>query len=83
VGLAVITRTTDFVKASLSEQDGLPSMSRLTAFLITLAVIGWVSYIVVHTGELPDLTSAGLFIAAGHGGYVANKVTEALGSSKE
>lgn len=67
-----------FLKKALSEQDGTPSMSRYTAFLITAATIGWVTYIVGHTGGLPDLTSASLFIAGGHGGYVANKVSEAL-----
>lgn len=69
----------DFLKKALSEQDGTPSMSRYTAFIVTAATIGWVTYLVAHTGALPDLTSASLFIAGGHGGYVANKVSEAIG----
>ena len=75
-----ISKITEFVHKALSEQDGLPSMSRLTAFTVTIAVIAWVTYVVIHTGALPDLTSAGIFLAGGHGGYVANKVSEALGS---
>lgn len=78
--LAGVTKITTFVKQSLSEQDGLPSMSRLTAFTVTVAVIAWVTYVVIHTGALPDLTSAGLFLAGGHGGYVANKMSEAIGN---
>lgn len=67
-----------FIKQAISEQDGTPSMSRYTAFLVTVATIGWVTFVVVHTGVLPDLTSASLFIAAGHGGYVANKIGDGI-----
>lgn len=78
--IATVSKLSTFVKQSLSEQDGLPSMSRLTAFTITVAVIAWVTYVVIHTGALPDLTSAGVFLAGGHGGYIANKVSEAIGN---
>jgi hypothetical protein len=73
----------EFLKKALSEQDGTPSLSRYTAFIVTFATIVWVTYVVIHTGGLPDLTSASLFIAGGHGGYVANKVSEAIGSKGE
>lgn len=73
----------EFLKKALSEQDGTPSLSRYTAFLVTFATISWVTYLVGRTGTLPDLTSAALFIAGGHGGYVANKVSEAIGSKGE
>ena len=65
-----------FLKSALSEQDGLASASRITAFITTIATIAWVTYVVIHTGMLPDLTSASMFIAAGHGGYAANKISE-------
>lgn len=68
----------EFLKKALSEQDGAPSMSRYTAFLITVATIGWVTYVVGHTGGLPDLTSASLFVGGGATPYVANKVSEAI-----
>ena len=73
----------EFLKKALSEQDGTPSLSRYTAFILTAATIIWVTYVVIHTGALPDLTSASLFVAGGHGGYVANKVSEAIGSKGE
>lgn len=72
-----------FLSKALSEQDGTPSMSRYTAFIITFATIAWVTYIVIHTGILPDLTSASLFVAGGHGGYAANKLSEALGAKND
>ena len=68
-----------FLKSALSEQDGLASASRITAFLTTIAVIFWVTFVVIHTGTLPDLTSAALFLGAGHGGYAANKVSSMFG----
>ncbi len=64
-----------FLKQALSEPNGNPSSSRFTAFLITFATIAWISFVVVHTGTLPDLTSASMFIAAGSGGYMTNKVS--------
>ena len=69
-----------FISKALAEQDGTPSLSRCTAFLVTIATIAWVTYVVIHTGALPDLTSASLFIAGGHGGYAANKISEAIGA---
>lgn len=69
-----------FLGKALAEQDGTPSTSRLTAFLVTIAAIGWITFVVIHTGALPDLTSASIFIAGGHGGYAANKLSEVLGA---
>jgi hypothetical protein len=69
-----------FIRKALAEQDGTPSLSRVTAFFVTIATIAWVTYVVIHTGALPDLTSASLFIAGGHGGYAANKISEAIGA---
>lgn len=62
-------------KSVLSEQDGLGSASRITAFLTTIFVLGWVTFVVIHTGTLPDLSSASVFLAAGTGGYAANKIS--------
>jgi len=71
-------RPLGFIKQAVSEQDGTPSMSRYTAFAVTAATIFWVTYVVLHTGVLPDLTSAALFIGAGHGGYVAKQIGEGI-----
>lgn len=67
-----------FLKTALSEQDGLASTSRITAFLTTIATLSWITFVVIHSGSLPDLTSASYFLAAGHGGYVANKVSDLI-----
>lgn len=74
-GKILAMKPVGFLKQALSEPNGNPSSSRFTAFLITFATISWVSFVVVHTGTLPDLTSAAMFIAAGNGGYMANKVS--------
>jgi hypothetical protein len=46
--------------------------------LTTFATIGWVTFVVIHTGTLPDLKSASVFLAAGIGGYAANKVSDMI-----
>lgn len=76
--ISKLSRLLHFLKTAISEQDGLGSASRITALLTTIAVIGWITYVVIHTGLLPDLTSASYFLAAGHGGYAANKVSSLL-----
>lgn len=76
--LCTLSKPLHFLKTALSEQDGLGSASRITAFLTTVAVISWVTYVVIHTGTLPDLTSASYFLAAGAGGYAANKVSSII-----
>jgi len=74
--ISKLSKPFTFLKTALSEQDGLASASRITAFLTTIATLGWVTFVVVHSGALPDLTSASYFLAAGHGGYAANKISD-------
>lgn len=74
----LLCKLVKFLKSVVSEQDGLGSASRITALLTTVAVIGWVTYVVIHTGTLPDLSSAALFLGAGSGGYAANKVSSMI-----
>lgn len=69
----------EFGKKAVSEQDGLPSTSRIIAFLIAVTIIICVLYVTFHTGTLPDLTSAALLLGAGTGGYAANKISGMLG----
>lgn len=67
-----------WLKSIVSEQDGLGSASRVTAVLTTIFVLGWVTFVVIHTGTLPDLSSASVFLAAGTGGYAANKISSLI-----
>jgi len=67
-----------WLKSIVSEQDGLGSASRITAVLTTIFVLFWVTYVVIHTGALPDLSSASMFLAAGTGGYAANKLSSLI-----
>lgn len=44
--------------------EGTGSFSRVSAFLVVVTVLGWLTYIVVKTGGLPsDLTNVGTFMA--------------------
>lgn len=75
---STLSKPLHFLKSALSEQDGLGSASRIIGFMTTIAVIGWVTFVVIHTGTLPDLTSAAVFLGAGLGGYAANKVSSLI-----
>lgn len=44
------------------DRDGTASSSRLMVAAIVGACLGWVSYLVVKTGTLPDLALVGQFI---------------------
>jgi len=63
------------LKSMLSEKDGSVSTSRCLASVSVASVIGWVWYVVLKNGVLPDLTGASLFLTAGFSGYAANQFT--------
>lgn len=67
-----------FIKSVFSEPTGEGSATRVIAGANAAAIILWVSYLVIKTGTLPDLTSASLFLGAGFGGYAANRVGKAF-----
>lgn len=60
-----------FWKSVFCETDGTGSYSRVSGALMVLAVIGWGTYIVVHSGTMPSLGEATGLTSAG---YVANKL---------
>lgn len=74
-----IKNTITFAKATVSEQDGLGSTSRIIALMVAVTIVVCVLYVTFHTGALPDLTSAALLLGAGTGGYAANKISGMLG----
>lgn len=61
------------LKQSLSESDGTGSYSRIMGAIIAFATIAWVTYIVVITHTLPNMTDCGVFIASGSSAYAINK----------
>lgn len=60
-------------KQSLSEPDGTGSYSRMMGAIIASATISWITYIVIVTHALPNMTDAGVFIASGSSAYAVNK----------
>lgn len=69
--------TTSFVKNIFCEADGSPSFGRVGSFISLIAVIGWVTHVVLATHAVPSLDGPGMFISAPYG---INKVTTMLGN---
>lgn len=67
-----------FIKSTFSEPDGTGSASRVLSGATVLATLGWVTYLVLTTHTLPDLSGASLFVGAGFSGYGVNKLSAAL-----
>ena len=65
-----------FIKGALSETDGQGSYTRVSGFLIALASVCWVSYLVVRNHELPDLAGVALLVGGGSGTQYAINKTE-------
>ena len=63
-----------YIKSTFSEADGTGSATRFLAGGGVLSTIVWVSYIVLRTHALPDLSGAALFVSASFSGYGINKV---------
>jgi hypothetical protein len=64
-----------FFKSVFSEADGNGSWSRMQSAIALVAVLSWVTFIVIKTKALPDLTSATIFISSS---YVANRISRFL-----
>ena len=67
-----------FIKSTFSEPDGTGSASRVLGGAVVASTIVWVSYLVIRTHVLPDLTSAALFVGSGFSGYGMNKLSGVL-----
>lgn len=61
------------LKEVLSE-NGVGSYSRYSGFLIVIAVIVWVSYLVIRNHAFPDMAGPTAFLAGGQAQYAANQV---------
>lgn len=67
-------------------EDGIGSYSRYTGFMLVIATIFWVTYLVFRTHTLPDLEGPALFIGASQSSYGLNqikKVAEAARAVKQ
>jgi hypothetical protein len=68
-----------FLKSVFSEADGTGSCSRILSAVFSLAVIGWVTHIVLKTHAIPPLGDATTLIAAPYGiNKVATKIADAV-----
>lgn len=62
-----------FWKEVFSEDDGQGSWSRVSSGVALVAVIGWITHIVMKTHALPDFSGSTLFVSAP---YSANRAAE-------
>ena len=68
-----------FLKGVLSESTGEPSFGRLGAAGVILSTLFWISYVVIKTHAIPELSGPSLFLTTGTGAtYGANKVAGAF-----
>lgn len=67
-----------FLKSVFSEPDGTGSASRVLSGVVIVATLGWITYLVLTTHILPDLSGASLFVGAGFSGYGVNKLAAAM-----
>lgn len=71
-----------FLKTVLSE-DGQGSYSRFAGFLIVVATLGWITYLIIMTKTMPDLTGPTAFITVSSGShYLTNKASDILSAFK-
>jgi len=64
-----------FLRSVFSEVDGSGSASRSLAGATVLSTLFWITYVVIRTHAIPDLTAPSLFIASAFSGYAVNKGT--------
>jgi len=79
---AFVKQVLNHIKESLSEADGTGSYSRMMGAIIATATIAWITYIVIVTHTLPNMTDAGVFIASGSSAYAVNKAQSIVSAFK-
>lgn len=78
----------NFIKAALAflksvfSEDGQGSYSRFASGAIVFSTLGWITYLVIKHGALPDLSGPALFIGAGSAVYGVNKAEAIVGALK-
>ena len=80
IGAIMVKNIVTFIRNAFSN-NGTPSSSRLLAGATVASTLMWVTYLVFKNGQLPDLTSAAVFIAAGFSGFGVSKLSEAINPS--
>lgn len=63
-------------------EDGQGSFSRVIQGVIVLATCSWVTYVVIRTRAIPDLSGASLFIGTGAAHYGINKMASIVEAFK-
>lgn len=64
-----------FLKAAFSD-NGTPSSSRIIAAISTLASVGWITYMLIHSHVLPDVATLGGLTAFGTAHYAVNRFSQ-------
>lgn len=68
-------------REGLSE-NGAGSYSRILGALVATFTFFWVTYVVLKTGSLPDLTGPSIFIASGCSAYGINQAKSVASAIK-
>lgn len=68
-----------FLKGVFSEADGTPSFSRIATAILVGFACGWVTHIVWHKHEMPDLLGLSAFITVLYG---VNKIGVGLANKQ-
>jgi len=72
----------EWIKKLFSE-SGEASMSRTAAFIALVFACGWVTYLVIKNGALPDLHGIALFVGTPYGlGKIGETIAKFQGSDK-
>jgi hypothetical protein len=68
-----------FLLGLFSDDNGVPSFSRIASGLIILSVLAWVTFVVIRDLKVPDLSGAAMFLSGSIGTlYSVNKVASAI-----
>ena len=70
------------LKEVLSE-DGVGSYSRYTGFLIVLATLAWITFLVVKNHAFPDMEGPTFFMAGGQAQYAINQAKRVMAAAKD
>ncbi len=71
-----------FIRQAFSDGNA-PSSSRIISAVLSMAAIGWITHVVLHTHALPGGVETAGITALTTSHYVANRITEVIGKKKD
>jgi len=72
-----------FLKSALQDNDGTLNPTHLIAFILVIASVSWVSFLVIKNHTMPDLTGIAYLLGGSGAMNICHKAEDIIGSFRK